>query len=53
MAQQPEVQVGNPKSDVRSLKAAGKKPLTKGSFCYEYFPAKPEAGVAKLTATAN
>lgn len=38
---------------VRSLKAAGQKPLTKGSFSYEFFPAKTEAGVEKLAATAS
>lgn len=52
MADQATRATGTKPSDVRSLKAAGKKPLTKGSFSYEYFPAKTDAGLAKLVETA-
>ncbi|MEO0496711.1 MAG: methylenetetrahydrofolate reductase [Pseudomonadota bacterium] len=41
------------RNTVRSLKAAGQKPLTKGSFSYEFFPPKTEAGIEKLATVAK
>ncbi|MEO0636711.1 MAG: methylenetetrahydrofolate reductase [Pseudomonadota bacterium] len=47
------IQVLGVDASVRSLRAAGQGPLKKGSFSYEYFPAKTEKGLKRLVETAS